>query len=472
MGGDLRARWARARERLGAVRVRTTAAAVLVVGASLLIAAVTLVTFLERSLRSHVRMTARIHAEAVANDLRSELREKALAGGESDEEFVQVIDVNSIVVLSSDNMKGKEPITRTRLTPGEVQNLPSVPFEDDPSENEPDEDEPFLAVAIGADSPTTGPLTVVVGRSLESVTEASGAVTRVLWIAVPLLLLVVGAVTWVVVDRALAPVDAIRAEVEAISGKELHRRVPEPRGGDEIARLAATMNRMLARLEEAQFRQRRFVSDASHELRSPVASIRQHAEVAQSHPEGSTVGELADVVLEEDGRLQRIVEDLLLLTRIDEGTLELRRAPVDLDDLVFEEAARLRGATDLRIDVGGVSAGRVSGDRDKLERLVRNLSDNAARHARSAISLSLRDGGSEVVLAIDDDGSGIAAAQRERIFDRFVRLDDARDRDSGGSGLGLAIVLEIAAFHRGTVRVLDSVLGGARFEVRLPGLPD
>ncbi len=472
MGGDLRARWARARERLGAVRVRTTAAAVLVVGASLLIAAVTLVTFLERSLRSHVRMTARIHAEAVANDLRSELREKALAGGESDEEFVQVIDVNSIVVLSSHNMKGKEPITRTRLTAGEVQNLPSVPFEDDPSENEPDEDEPFLAVAIGADSPTTGPLTVVVGRSLESVTEASGAVTRVLWIAVPLLLLVVGAVTWVVVDRALAPVDAIRAEVEAISGRELHRRVPEPRGGDEIARLAATMNRMLARLEEAQFRQRRFVSDASHELRSPVASIRQHAEVAQSHPEGSTVGELADVVLEEDGRLQRIVEDLLLLTRIDEGTLELRRAPVDLDDLVFEEAARLRGATDLRIDVGGVSAGRVSGDRDKLERLVRNLSDNAARHARSAISLSLRDGGSEVVLAIDDDGSGIAAAQRERIFDRFVRLDDARDRDSGGSGLGLAIVLEIAAFHRGTVRVLDSALGGARFEVRLPGLPD
>lgn len=468
MGGDLRARWARARERLGAVRVRTTAAAVLVVGASLLIAAVTLVTFLERSLRSHVRMTARIHAEAVASDLRLELKEKALVGGESDEEFVQVIDVNSDVVLSSSNMKGKEPITRPT---DEMQNLPSVPFEDDPSENEPDEDEPFLAVAIPADSPI-GPLTVVVGRSLESVTEASGAVTRVLWIAVPLLLLVVGAVTWVVVDRALAPVDAIRAEVEAISGKELHRRVPEPRGGDEIARLAATMNRMLARLEEAQFRQRRFVSDASHELRSPVASIRQHAEVAQSHPEGSTVGELADVVLEEDGRLQRIVEDLLLLTRIDEGTLELRRAPVDLDDLVFEEAARLRGATDLRIDIGGVSAGRVSGDRDKLERLVRNLSDNAARHAHSTISLSLRDGGSEVVMAIDDDGSGIAAAQRERIFDRFVRLDDARDRDSGGSGLGLAIVLEIAAFHRGTVRVLDSALGGARFEVRLPGLPD
>jgi signal transduction histidine kinase len=469
MAGDVGALWMRARKQLGAIRVRTTAAAVLVVGVSLVIASVALVAFLERSLRSHVRMTARIHAESVADDLRVELREGSLVVGESDEEFVQVIDFDGNVVLFSPNMKGKEPLTR--LAPGEVQDLPFVPFADNPSENEPDEDEPFLAVAISSDSPI-GQLTVVVGRSLESVTEASGAVTRVLGIAVPLLLLVVGAVTWVVVGRALAPVDAIRAEVEAISSKELHRRVPEPSGGDEIARLAATMNRMLGRLDEAQFRQRRFVSDASHELRSPVASIRQHTEVALAHPEGSSVRELADVVLEEDVRLQRIVEDLLLLTRIDEGTLELRRAPVDLDDLVFEEATRLRSSTNLTIDVARVSAGRVSGDRDKLERLVRNLSDNAARHARSTISLSLRDGGGTVVMAIDDDGSGIPVAQRERIFDRFVRLEDARDRDSGGSGLGLAIALEIATFHRGTVHVLDSALGGARFEVRLPGLPD
>ena len=202
------------------------------------------------------------------------------------------------------------------------------------------------------------------------------------------------------------------------------------------------MNRMLGRLEDAQFRQRRFVSDASHELRSPVASIRQHAEVALSHPEGSTVRELADVVLEEDVRLQRIVEDLLLLTRIDEGTLEVRRTPVDLDDLVFEEAARLRGATDLRIDVGG----RVGGEGARAIATSSNGFSATCRTMRlvtlaARSALSLRDGGGEVVMAIDDDGSGIAAAQRERIFDRFVRLDDARDRDSGGSGLGLAIVL-------------------------------
>ena len=469
MAGEVRALWTRARRQLGAIRVRTTAAAVLVVGVSLVIASIALVSFLERSLRSHVRMTARIHAEAVADDLRSELRTGALAVGESDEEFVQVIETSGNVVLFSPNMEGKEPLTR--VAPGEVMDLPSVPFQDNPSENEPDEDEPFLAVAISAHSPI-GPLTVVVGRSLESATEAAGAVTRVLGIAVPLLLLVVGAVTWGVVGRALAPVDAISAEVDAISSKELHRRVPDPPGRDEISRLAATMNRMLGRLEGAHHRQRRFVSDASHELRSPVASIRQHAEVALSHPEGSSLRELADVVLEEDVRLQRIVEDLLLLTRIDEGTLELRSAPVDLDDLVFEEAARLKGTTDLRVDVGGVSAGRVTGDRDKLERLIRNLSDNAVRHARSTISLSLRDGDGHVVMAVDDDGSGIAAAQRERIFDRFVRLEDARDRDSGGSGLGLAIVLEIAGFHQGTVRVLDSALGGARFEVRFPASSD
>lgn len=469
MAGNLRYRWTHARERLGAIRVRTTAAAVFVVGVSLVIAAVGMVAFLERSLRSHVRMTARIHAEAIAHDLGLGLSSGVIAVGESDEEFVQVIDADGNIFLASSNMSGREPVIQ--LTPGEVQDLPSVSFADNPTENEPREEEPFLAIAISSHSPR-GPLTVVVGRSLESVTEAGRAVTGVLGIAVPLLLLVVGGVTWMVVGRALAPVDAISTEVEAISSRELHRRVPEPPGRDEIARLAATMNRMLGRLEESHLRQRRFVSDASHELRSPVASIRQHAEVAQSHPEGSSIHELADVVLEEDVRLQRIVEDLLLLTKIDEGTLELRSAPVDLDDLVFDEAARLRDSTNLRIDVAGVSAGRVSGDRDKLERLVRNLSDNAARHARSTVSLSLRDGGGEVVMAVDDDGAGIATAQRERIFDRFVRLEDARDRDSGGSGLGLAIVLEITGFHGGTVRVLDSALGGARFEVRFPARSD
>ena len=150
------------------------------------------------------------------------------------------------------------------------------------------------------------------------------------------------------------------------------------------------MNSMLTRLEAGHRRERRLVSDASHELRSPIASIRQHAEVALTHPDGTTTPELASIVLEEDERLQRIVEDLLLLSGLDEGSLRLRAEPVDLDDLVFAEATRLRGAAGPRIEIDRVSAGRVSGDRAKLERLVRNLAENAARHARGVVRLSLR----------------------------------------------------------------------------------
>ena len=270
----------------------------------------------------------------------------------------------------------------------------------------PFEDEPFLAVATSA---TGSRGTVIVGRSLEAQVEARRAVIVLLAVAVPILLLIVGAVTWWLVGRALAPVDRIRAEVEAISSSELHRRVPDPPGSDEIARLATTMNRMLERLEEGHLRQRRFVSDASHELRSPVASIRQHAEVALSHPEATGTGELARAVLDEGIRLQGIVDDLLLLSSIDEGTLQVRSGPVDLDDVVFEEAARLRGSTDLRIDSESVSAARVAGDRQKLQRLVRNLTDNAARHARGTVALSLREVDGEAVLTVEDDGEGVAS---------------------------------------------------------------
>jgi signal transduction histidine kinase len=444
---------------MGSIRVRTTTAAVLVVGVSLVIAAVAMVVLLKRSLRDHVQSSAHIRAEAIADELELGATQAVTAVGDEDEEFVQVVNAEGRVVLASPNVAGEDAIAR--LSPGEATSVEPVPFETGP----------FMVVASRSRG-SEGPLTVMVGRSLEGVTEAAAAVTGLLSVAVPLLLVVVGAVTWRVVGRALAPVDAIRSEVEAISSRELYRRVPDPPGKDEIGRLARTMNRMLTRLEEGHVRQRRFVSDASHELRSPVATIRQHAEVALSHPERTSLGELGEVVLEENMRLQRIVEDLLMLTKIDEGTLQLRTAPVDLDDLMFEEAARLRTATNLRIDVGGVSAGRVSGDREKLERLLRNLTENAARHARTTIALSLRERDGEVVLTVDDDGGGVGKPHRWRIFDRFVRLEESRDRDSGGSGLGLAIVREIAVFHRGTVAVRDSNLGGARFEVRLPSISD
>jgi len=447
--------WARLRQRLNPIRVRTTGAAVLVVGIALIGASTALVVLLERSLRDNVRTAAEIRAEAIAEELADGGTSATASAVSGDEEFAQVLDPAGRVVIASSNLAGEGPVVD--LAPGQARTVPSVPFEDGA----------FVAVATSADG-AGGRFTVVVGRSLEPVDEARAAVVGLLAVGAPLLLLVVGVVTWRVVDRALAPVEAIRSEVDAISSRELHRRVPDPPGKDEIARLATTMNGMLARLEEAHLRQRRFVSDASHELRSPVAAIRQHAEIALAYPDRTTIGELAEVVLEEDTRIQRIVEDLLLLARVDEGTLQLRMAPVDLDDLVLEEAARLRGSTRLRIDSSGVSAGRVSGDRTQLERMIRNLTDNAVRHASSEIRLALREDDGHVVLEVQDDGPGVPPEKRRAIFERFTRLDDARDRQHGGAGLGLAIVAEIAAAHGGSASVDDAASGGARFRIVLP----
>lgn len=449
----------RLREHSGTVRVRTTAAAVIVVGAALVISAVAAVALLRRSLMSDVRTATLLRAESVADGLAAGDQDKVISVGDEEEEFVQVRDADGRVVASSENLAGHDPVAR--LASGHTRQIRGVPFEDDP----------FLTVAVSATTPQ-GALTVMAGSTLEGVTESTQAVTGILAAGIPLLVVVVGAVTWRVVGRALAPVEAMRAEVETISTRQLHRRVPDPLGKDEIARLADTMNRMLTRLEEGQTRQRRFVSDASHELRSPITTIRQHAEVALSHPDGTNLEELAQVVLEENVRLQELVDDLVLLTKMDEGTVPIRFDSVDLDDLLFDEAERLRGATDVRVDTHGVSAGRVSGDKEQLGRLVRNLTDNAARHARGTVVLSLRESEGEVVLIVDDDGKGIPAPERNRVFERFVRLEEARDRDSGGSGLGLAIVAEIAAAHRATVVAADGPLGGARLEVRFPSSED
>jgi signal transduction histidine kinase len=449
MGGKRRRRL---RQRMGAIRVRTTIAAIVVVGLSLVLAGVGIVTFLQRSLRENVRTAAIIQAEAIADG--GESSSKVIKVGEPDEEFVQVLDDDGRVIGSSINVSGRAPLAR--LKPGQQQVLESVPFENGA----------FLAVATSTKA--RPPLTVVVGRSLEIVKEAGGAATRVLAFVIPLLVLIVGAVTFRLTGHALAPVEAIRGEVEAISGRQLHRRVPIPGSRDEITSLATTMNSMLDRLEDSYLRQRRFVSDASHELRSPVAAIRQEAEVTLAHPETTTTKDLAKSVLDEGMRLQRIVDDLLLLTSMDEGTAGLETNPIDLDDLVFEEAERLGSFTGLKIDVADVSEGVVRGDRTKIERLVRNLTDNAERHATTSIRLAVRQSDGNVVMQIDDDGPGVPADRRNFVFERFSRLDGARARNHGGAGLGLAIVSEIAAAHGGTVAVTEAPLGGARFEVVFP----
>ena len=268
--------------------------------------------------------------------------------------------------------------------------------------------------------------TVVVERGLDDMEDARSTVARALWFGVPAVLLVVALVTWWIAGVTLGPVRA------------------------------------------AQERQRRFVSDAAHELRSPVASIRQHAEVAEAHPETTDVRELATTVTAESVRLQAIVEDLLLLAHLDEGALGLDHDEVDLDDVVLDEARRLRNGGPLTIETRAVGAGRVRGDAHYLERLVGNLGDNAAHHARSCVVFALAEQNGHVTFAVDDDGPGIPEPERTRVFERFVRLDEARDRASGGSGLGLAIVREIARAHGGDVVLATSPLGGLRAEVTLP----
>ena len=440
------------------VRVRTTLTAVLVVGTALVLATVALELRLRDQLTAGIEDAAFLTAESIAGTIMQGTIPPVIDTGDLDDEFVQVVDAAGAVVSTTENLGGRAVVAE--LEDDESIVIADLPFEDGEGD--------FLVVAVTA-STDEGIRKILVGRALEPVGESTGAVAGLLVVGIPLLLVVVGAVTWTVVGRALAPVESIRSEVQTISGDRLSRRVPVPNADDEIAHLAKTMNIMLDRLEEGRDRQRRLVSDASHELRSPLAVIRQYAEVALAHPADSDVEELAEVVLAEDLRLQRMVDDLLLLTRIDEGTLTLRHSEVDLDDIVLEEASRLRASEiDRRIDSRAVSAGRIHGDAAHLERLVRNLIDNAIRHSDTTVTLSLREAGPEVVFTVDDDGPGIAPVDRKRVFERFERLEESRDRDSGGTGLGLSIVQEIAHAHHASVTVDDASTGGARLEVRFP----
>lgn len=312
-----------------------------------------------------------------------------------------------------------------------------------------------------------GTITLIAERSIAQVDETVDSITEALLVGVPLLVLLVGGLTWWFAGRALRPVEAIRAEAAAITGSTIHRRVPEPTTDDEIGRLARTMNSMLDRLEETSLRQRRFVSDASHELRSPVAVIRTQLEVALRRGEDTDWTAVAHRVLAEDQRLEEAVGELLELARSEEGE-EVRLADVDLDEIVLDEVARPRR---IPVDPSHVSAGRVHGNAAQLTSVVRNLLDNACRHATTRVDVHVSVDGPEVVLVVDDDGPGVPPEERERVFERFTRLDEGRSRDAGGVGLGLAMVRTIAERHGGHVAIEDAPIGGARFVVRLPAAP-
>lgn len=433
-----------AERRRPSLRTRITAASTLVVAAALVIGALAFYGILSVSIRDATVRAAETRAEQLAARIDAE---GPGAVTELDDDIAQVLDEEGRVVATSEDAEGGDL--------PDPDGAPVITYDDEPM------------VVVREDLDDGGTLLLAV--SIEDDQSTLATVALLLAVAVVAVVALVAGITWWVVGRALRPVERIRAEVDDISADRLDRRVAVPSSGDEIAALAGTMNRMLDRLDAAASAQRRFVSDASHELRSPLATIRQHAELAQLHPDATSVDDLAEVVHDEGLRMQELVDALLLLTRLDEHAV-IHQEAVDLDDLALAEVKRLR-AGGAQVDGSGIQAARVRGDVRLLSRLVRNLADNAARHARSAVAIGVLERDGRVRLTVDDDGPGVPAAERERIFERFVRLDEARARDAGGSGLGLAIVRAIAEAEGGSVRVEDSPLGGARFAVVLPAAP-
>jgi signal transduction histidine kinase len=430
-----------AERRARSLRVRITAVATLAVGVALIVGALVFYGILAASIGDAAVRGAESRAEEIAARVDAEGPEVVT---ELEETLVQVVDpAGRVIAASEDADDGDLPTAEgTRIVTYDEERVVVVQEELDDGGR------------------------ILVGVPVEDDQSTLATVAALLAFAVPVVVGLVAAVTWWVVGRALGPVSRIREEVDGITADRLDVRVPVPTSGDEIAALAGTMNRMLDRLDASATAQRRFVADASHELRSPLATIRQHAELARAHPDSTSIDDLAEVVHEEGLRMQELVDAMLLLARLAEHA-PLRQDQVDLDDLALAEAERLR-AGGIAVDATGIAAARVLGDARLLGRLIRNLADNAARHAHSAVSIAVGERDAQVVLTIDDDGSGVPVADRERIFERFVRLDEARARDAGGSGLGLAIVRAIAEAEGGSVSVADSPLGGARFAVTLP----
>lgn len=330
--------------------------------------------------------------------------------------------------------------------------------------------EPFRVTAVGTSTPV-GSATVLVAVSTEDIEDIVAASTRWGVLGLVLLLLPLCGILWVAIGRTLAPVMAIRQRAEAIGGRFLDQRVPEPARLDEIGRLARTINAMLARLEASADQQRRFLADAAHELRSPITSLRAQLEsTPPAGREAASVGLIPDL-LADTLRMQTLVDQLLLLARSDAGMIGHGRVSVDLDDTIDYVVALRRfehERVDVEVDQSDVRPVQVLGEPTLLEQVVRNLLDNAVRHANRQVRVTLVEEAGEAVLTVDDDGPGIPAEHRDEVFLRFARLDASRDREDGGVGLGLAIVADIVHAHAGSVQVGDSPTGGARIRVRLP----
>ena len=449
---------ARLRRWCGGIATRSALVAAVVVLASLVIVGAASVVLLNQSMCADVDAAARARATAVAERLREEPPdelESVLLATDQRIVSVQVVDRSGQVVRRSQSASERPliPLQESTFADSRV-GVPSTSDDD-------------IRVASETVSGGKGQYTVLVGGGIEPIESMVSTVATMLAVTAPVVAVVAAVATYLLVRRSLRSVDAIRSRVTQISASDLGERVPVPNRADEISALAVTMNEMLTRIEAGHSAQRRFVGDASHELRSPLATVISALEIAESYPEMLDKTLLQTALLPEAHRMQSLVEDLLLLARADEHGLPMRRTEIDLDDLAGAEVARLKRETSLKISAQ-LAAVKVSGDALGVARVLRNLADNAARHSGAEVSIVVRAQGDSAYLHVCDDGPGIPAAERDRVFERFVRLDTDRSRHGGGSGLGLAIVAEIVAAHEGTVGIGDHVGGGTVITVQLP----
>jgi signal transduction histidine kinase len=324
-----------------------------------------------------------------------------------------------------------------------------------------------LRVSAAAAGPVSDRLTIVVAAPLNDAHQTIRDLRVVLLVVFYPLIVVLAVIAWWVIGATLQPVEALRAGAEEITGRNAShpdRRLPVPAGGDEIHRLAVTLNGMLDRLELGRRRQRRFVADAAHELRNPLAGMRTQLEVAQRHPETTDWRELTEDLLIDTQQLAALADDLLLLAGMDESGAALKPSgPVPVEDVFALLLARYREArVPVRCRDQRIGDRQPSDDLtlwanpEDVHRLMTNLLDNAVRHARSKVWLEARAERNQVLVAVIDDGPGIPATHRDRVFERFARLEEARTIDDGGAGLGLAIVAELVRRHGGTIRLSDA----------------
>lgn len=434
------------------VRARTTLLAAALVLISLVMTGAALVAVQRHTLVESVDETLERQGNTIASQLDDRSLPEVLTGQGDDDAFAQVIDVSGRIVAE------------TATSPGGL-DLP-LPAGDKPefqSVHVPRGEGEYRAMSV-----RHAGVVIRTATPLDDVNESVSTLIRGLSVAMPAATLLLAGLVWILVGRVLRPVEQIRRQVAEISGSSLDRRVPEPTTHDEVARLAQTMNLMLGRLEASAARQQRFVADASHELRSPLARMRAELEVDMAQPDSADHSATQQSLLDETESLQRLVDDLLLLAKSDgDGTLG-RREAVDLDDVVMREVSRMRQAGALAIDSSSVSAAQVVGDPTHLARVVRNVLENARQHGGSSVTVSLVERDGEAVLTVADDGAGIPEDLRERVFERFARADDARVRTGHSSGLGLAISREIVTSMGGSITLDPDHHPGASFVVRLP----